>query len=294
MKKRDFLRIVPGFRRIASALDRHEAEHVQWTNTVSELRSQVAALATDNDRLRRFLNQLAFAPDACEGADGGWPLPSASLRFLVAGSDDLGVFLRLGRAGAELVKEMPARHGRPLSALGRVLDFGCGCGRVVRHLADTGAEIHGCDANPHAVRWCQTHLPFGKYAVNPLAPPLPYPDAHFGLVFAFSVFTHLPVDLQTAWMAELRRVIAPGGFAIITTHGDACAHLLTPTERAEYDAGRGIVRLGERAGANECATFHPPASVRGTLAAGWGVAEHAAAGAKGNPPQDAWLLRREG
>ncbi len=293
---------------VAATLDHYESELAKMTEVNTSLNSQVVALTTeqdglraeiaavaaDNERLRRYLNGLAFSPDAVEGDDGGWPLPSASLRFLVAGTDDLGAFLQLGKNGAELVQEMPGRHGQRLAEMGRVLDFGCGCGRVVRHLAAAGAEIHGCDPNPHAIRWCEQHLPFGHYAATALAPPLPYPDAHFGLVYAFSVFTHLTVDLQGAWMDEMRRVIAPGGFLLFSAHGDAFAHLLNPTERAEYDAGNVVVRLGERAGANDCAAFHPSAYVRSVLTAGWEVVEHAPAGATGNPPQDAYLVRRAG
>ena len=305
VNKRNLVRRIPVLGGVATTLDRYESELAKMTevNTARSaqidalareqgtLRSEIQALAADNDRLRRYLNGLAFSPDSAEGADDGWPLPPASLRFLVAGTDDLGVFLQLGRNGAELVQQMPGRHGRELTEVGRVLDFGCGCGRVVRHLAAAGAEIYGCDPNPHAIRWCETHLSFGQYEVTSLTPPLPYPDAHFGLVYAFSVFTHLPVDLQRAWMDEMRRVIAPGGFLLFSAHGDSSIAPLTADERIDYDAGKVVVRLGERAGANECAAFHPPAYVRSVLAAGWDVVEHAPAGATGNPSQDAYLLR---
>jgi SAM-dependent methyltransferase len=306
VRKRNLVRRIPVLGGVATTLDHYELELAKMTevNTAlgsgmdalaheqDSLRSQVEALAADNDRLRRYLNGLAFSPDATEGADDGWPLPSASLRFLVAGTDDLEVFLQLGRNGAELVRQMPGRHGRKLTEVGRVLDFGCGCGRVARHLAAAGAEIYGCDASPLAIRWCETHLSFGRYAVTALTPPLPYPDAHFGLVYAFSVFTHLPVDLQRVWMDEMHRVVAPGGFLLFSAHGDACTEVLTLDERGDYDAGKAVVRLGERAGANECAAFHPPAYVRSVLTAGWDVVEHAPSGATGNPPQDAYLLRR--
>jgi SAM-dependent methyltransferase len=306
VNKRSIARIVPGLRSSAAALDRYEAELVNAgqvigrmdavcearASEVASLRFEVDDLRLDNDRLRRYLNELAFSPQAFDGTENGWPIPSAALRFLVAGTDDVEVFLRLGRAGAELVQEMPARTGRAFADLGRVLDFGSGCGRVVRHLSDAGPEVYGCDANPHAVAWCNVHLPFGRFSVNSLTPPLPYPDGYFGQVFAFSVFTHLSVELQVAWIAELRRILSPGGFLLLTTHGDACIDPLSPDERAMYAAGEPVVRLSERSGANECAAFHPPSYVETVLANGWLVAEHAPAGAKGNLPQDAYLLRR--
>jgi hypothetical protein len=53
-----------------------------------------------------------------------------------------------------------------------------------------------------------------------------------------------------------------------------------------------VVRGGDLAGTNHCAAFHPAGFVRGELAAGFEVLEHAPEGAKGNPPQDAWVLRK--
>ncbi|MGY1688890.1 class I SAM-dependent methyltransferase [Geodermatophilus sp. SYSU D01105] len=50
-------------------------------------------------------------------------------------------------------------------------------------------------------------------------PPLPFDDGRFDLVLGYSVFTHLPVDHQDAWLAELRRVTRPGGLLLLTVHG---------------------------------------------------------------------------
>ena len=75
--------------------------------------------------------------------------------------------------------------------MGSILDFGCGCGRVVRWWRDLPAEIHGSDFNPTLVRWCRENLPFGVFEVNRPEPPLPYPDDSFDLVYALSVLTHL-------------------------------------------------------------------------------------------------------
>ena len=288
MRRRDILRRVPGFRRLAEALDR--------LDRLDGVTVERNSLLADNDRLKRLLFQLAFHPNATDGEDGGRPLPSEVLRFLVAaGQDAPEPFLRLGRLGAEGVGELVARHGRPFGSLGRVLDFGCGCGRTLRHLVGVaGVEWHGCDANPHAINWCRTHLAPGRFEVNSIAPPVPYPDAHFGLVYAFSVFTHLTADLQARWLDEFRRVIRPDGLLLVSTHGDVWRPILRPDEGAEYDAGRLVVRMSDLAGGNDCAAFHPPAYFRTALGSRWAVVEHLPQGAKGNVPQDAWLLRRQG
>ncbi|MFO0852191.1 MAG: class I SAM-dependent methyltransferase [Gemmataceae bacterium] len=112
--------------------------------------------------------------------------------------------------------------GRPLSAYPRVLDWGCGCGRVSRYfLPLPGISVTGADVDPETVAWCRTNLPAGRWEVLPLRPPTALPDAGFDLAFGVSVFTHLKEPEQHAWLAELRRVIRPGGLALMTFHGDA-------------------------------------------------------------------------
>jgi SAM-dependent methyltransferase len=184
--------------------------------------------------------------------------------------------------------------GVPLERCARVLDFGCGCGRVVRHLRHLPADLHGCDFNPVAVEWCERHLPFARFRVNALESHLDYDAEGFDLVYALSVFTHLPQRWQSFWLCELRRVLKPGGVLVLSLHGDALRGRLSRGERADYRAGRLVVRGADLVGTNHCAAFHPPAYVRAVLADGFEVLAHAPEGATGNPPQDAWVLRKRG
>jgi SAM-dependent methyltransferase len=104
----------------------------------------------------------------------------------------------------------------------RVLDWGCGCGRVLRHFAPLfrSVEFHGADVDAIAISWCQAHLTGARFHVSGQLPPLPYPNDHFNLVFGCSVFTHIDLPSQHAWIAELRRILAPGGLLLLSTHGD--------------------------------------------------------------------------
>jgi SAM-dependent methyltransferase len=98
--------------------------------------------------------------------------------------------------------------------------------------------------------------------VNQLEPPLRYEDGQFDLVYAISVFTHLPHDLERAWIAELSRIVAPAGLLLLTTHGDSYADRLEADERPLYDSGEPVVRWPGVAGSNLSTTFHPESYVR--------------------------------
>ena len=104
----------------------------------------------------------------------------------------------------------------------RILDWGCGCGRLSSHFLSflEAAEVFGCDIDPYAVEWCNNNIPSGIFSViNPL-PPTEYCSNFFDIIFSYSVFTHLTREVQYAWLSEMQRIIKPGGLFIATTHGD--------------------------------------------------------------------------
>ena len=225
------------------------------------------------------------------GGGDGLPIPPARLLMLTTASPSVEWFIQSGRAGADSIREQLARHGVPLASVRTVLDFGCGCGRVLRHWADLPAEVHGCDYNPVLVNYCRQQLSFARFEPNTLEPPLPYPTASFDLVYALSVFTHLPEPLHSRWVAELARVLRPGGHLIISTHGEAYLHTLSGAERERFHAGHLVVRDAEAAGSNRCGVFFSAAYLRDHLAPRFALREHRTRGARGNPPQDLSLLQ---
>jgi SAM-dependent methyltransferase len=222
-------------------------------------------------------------------------VPPASLIVRVAGTPDVAWFLRGGRLAAGSVRAALWRQGRRIEELGAVLDFGCGCGRVSRNwLALRDTDVFGSDMNEQAIEWCRRNLPFASFEVNGLAPPLAFETAHFDLVYALSVFTHLPEEIQLLWMRELERVLRPGGLLMLSTHGEHYVPRLAVDERARFAAGEVVVRWDEVAGTNLCTAFHPPSYVRDRLAARFEPLEFLAEGAKGNPHQDLFVFRRPG
>jgi SAM-dependent methyltransferase len=226
------------------------------------------------------------------GTDDGLPLPPPRLRVQAAGTPEPSWFLEGGRAAAETLRAAVARAGADLDEVGAVFDFGCGCGRVIRHLRGLDAALAGSDFNPALVAWCRANLPFARFSVNGLEPPLSSEAAAFDLAYAFSVLTHLPEAVASRWLAELRRVVRPGGLVVLSTHGERYAERLNAAERRVFDAGGLVVRWSAVAGTNLCTAFHPVAYLRDSVARGWDLVELVPEGARGNPYQDLVVLRR--
>ncbi len=222
----------------------------------------------------------------------GLPIPPARLRQLTTASPSIEWFLESGRAGADAIRQLLAEHRADLGEHRHLLDFGCGCGRVLRHWAPDSLSVDGCDYNPDLVAWCRRGLPFAHFEVNALEPPLPYTAARFDLVYALSVFTHLPEALQRPWAAELARVTDSSGHLIISTHGAAYRPTLTAEEQGRYDAGHLVVRNADEPGSNRCGVFASPDAILRTFTPWFEVLAHVREGARGNPPQDLVLLQR--
>jgi SAM-dependent methyltransferase len=136
-------------------------------------------------------------------------------------------WLRQGRFITQVMRDqLPA--GFALRGA-RVLDFGCGAGRLLRHvIEDVGedGELHGVDIDRPSIEWLQANAspPLHVATCGGLA-SLPYPDGHFDLVYALSVFTHI-TDEWAAWLLELRRILKPDGLLLATVIGRAtCADL---------------------------------------------------------------------
>lgn len=227
------------------------------------------------------------------GAPDGLPIPPDELIASVAGICEISWFLEIGRRGAESTIRVLERNGVHIADLRSILDFGCGCGRVIRHLGSLKTpKLYGSDYNGRVIEWCRRNLSFAGFEANGLCPPLNYADEAFDLVYSLSVLTHLPEALQLQWVKELWRVISPGGYLLITTHGESYLSVMLPEEQERFRAGHLVTRSETHAGTNACATFHPPAYVRRTLADGFDVVDFVPEGAKGNPHQDVFLLRK--
>jgi SAM-dependent methyltransferase len=108
-----------------------------------------------------------------------------------------------------------------IPAAGRILDWGCGCGRVAQYfmVRVPEAKILGCDIDGQAIEWCRQNLGIDFIRIEP-APPTPFKDADVDVIIACSVLTHLSEADQDKWLEEMRRILAPGGYFLASTNGD--------------------------------------------------------------------------
>lgn len=221
------------------------------------------------------------------------PIPPSHLRVLVGGSPDVDSFLRIGHSMFQALGATLRQNGVPLEELGTILEFGCGCGRVLRHWqAVRGPKVYAVDHSDRLITWCRANLPFARCSTNRSYPPLPFEDGFFDFVYAISVFTHLSEPLQLAWMNELVRVVRSGGHLLITTHGATHRDRLTPTEHRTFDAGDLVVRYQEASGMNLCTVYHPEAYVRSRMGTGVTVEAFIPAGQRDGVHQDLYLMRK--
>jgi SAM-dependent methyltransferase len=158
-------------------------------------------------------------------------------------------------------------HFRELGGLrtqDRVLEIGCGIGRMARVLVPElrpPGSYDGFDVVDSGIAWCQDHYrdtpaPFrfvhadlrnSTYnpggTLDPGSYRFPYEDRAFDLVIATSLFTHLLPAAAAHYLAEAARVLAPGG-RLFCTWLLFSAQRPAPAAFAELD---GTSRVADRA-----------------------------------------------
>jgi len=125
----------------------------------------------------------------------------------------------------------------------RVLDFGCGAGRTLRHFLPEaeGAHFSGCDIDAPSIAWLNANLnPPVKGFVSREHPPLPQADGSYELIYALSVFTHI-TDQWSAWLLELHRLLAPGGLLIASFLGAGMSEVIDGEPWVEERIGMNVL-----------------------------------------------------
>ncbi|MGA7704345.1 MAG: alpha/beta fold hydrolase [Solirubrobacteraceae bacterium] len=121
------------------------------------------------------------------------------------------------------------RYGQELS--GRVLELGCGAGRLSSHLLDSAGEFRGLDISQSMIAYCRRAYPAGRFEQGDLRELSRYETASFDVVFApFNVLDVLDDAERRRVLREIRRILAEQGLLMMSTHNLAHApHIPKPT-----------------------------------------------------------------
>lgn len=198
------------------------------------------------------------------------PLPYPPLELanrvgsLADATDPLEYYDKLGRETHDgIMERLPADwtfSGK------RVLDFGCGAGRTLRHFTAEAAEaeLWGCDIDEESIRWMQEQMcpPFHAF-VNGPEPPLDQPDASFDLIWAISVFTHLAFS-WSRWLVELHRILKPDGLLFVTFMGRGMSEEIAGEPWDENNFGMNVIKHGQSWDLGGPMVLHSP----------WWIEEH--------------------
>lgn len=97
---------------------------------------------------------------------------------------------------------------------GSVLDLGCGTGRIAGFLAGQGLEVHGIDLSPGMIAVARAEYPGLDFSVGSLENLEAGDGSHAGVLAWYSII-HAPVEALPGIFAEMHRVLAPGGYALL-------------------------------------------------------------------------------
>lgn len=143
--------------------------------------------------------------------------PDAQLQIGTVGSAGKGTIAE-GFRFYSFVLEAARANGVDVGLKSRVLDFGVSWGRIIRCLLRevSPAGLFGVDTSDRFLSAAQqTGVPGDLRLIQPDG-KLPFADNSFDVVYAYSVFTHLPEHIQNIWLAEIARTLRPGGIFVAT------------------------------------------------------------------------------
>jgi SAM-dependent methyltransferase len=141
--------------------------------------------------------------------------------------------------------DLLATAAAELGALDQVtmLDVGCGVGETDRYLIPHVRAVHGVDISEDSVARAKANNPRGNYQPYN-GGRLPLDDNSVDLAFAICVLHHVPPGEWTAVVAEMGRVVRPGGLVAVYEHNPLNPLTRRAVNRCEFD--RDAVLLSRR------------------------------------------------
>jgi SAM-dependent methyltransferase len=165
-------------------------------------------------------------------------VPERSDQVLWNGSSGMALAAQ-SKAFYRKLSDRYAAYSKRAMADSRVLDFGCGWGRLTRYLArdvEPGG-LYGCDPVEGILRMCRENGVPATLARSDFVPErLPF-DEEFDLAYAFSVFTHLSEPAHEACLRALHSSLRPGALLVLTVRPPAYVAISPPLRQALESLG---------------------------------------------------------
>ena len=110
---------------------------------------------------------------------------------------------------------------------GRVLELGCGGGRLTGHLIELGGSVHGIDVAAKMVAYCRRTYPRATFSQGELREASSWGEGPWDAVVAgWALIDVLSDDERAAFFEDVHAAISPGGLLVFSSHNLACAHLV--------------------------------------------------------------------
>jgi ubiquinone/menaquinone biosynthesis C-methylase UbiE len=163
---------------------------------------------TEFDRLKQTWYQLGkddplWAVLSCDAKRGGKWNPDD---FLATGEVDVGLFHRLAKT-----------HGGAPDALGEVMDFGSGAGRLCLAWSRRARQVTGVDISASMIEKAKALTASAKniqFVLNERSDLSVFPDQRFDLVASYICLQHIPWSIAANYVREFGRICRPGGIVI--------------------------------------------------------------------------------
>lgn len=158
----------------------------------------------------------------------GFPEDAVQKRYCGASGEQA---LRDAYLFFQCIKSVCVSLQNPIQTGTRILDFGCGWGRIIRFFfKDVSCEnLFGVDVDPKMIDFCSQEMHCGSYSLVNSEPPSAFQHNSIDVIYAFSVFSHLAESTAMNWISEFSRILTPRGILIATTFDksflDACEAL---------------------------------------------------------------------
>jgi SAM-dependent methyltransferase len=115
---------------------------------------------------------------------------------------------------------------------GRVLEIGCGAGRLTGYLIELGQHVQGIDISPAMIAYCRQTYPAGDFSVRDLRHLSAFEEESLDVVVATNnVLDVLNDSERRRVLREITRVLRPGGLLTMSAHNRAfLPNLRLPTD----------------------------------------------------------------